>query len=452
MAVAEADRNIFESGSLTLVLQAHASLALRNDRVLKTMELQLYEMLRQSKATAACLSGSLLSLSKLFAASALPESETHERSELIDGAARVALEHLAFFTASQLCNLLHAMSTFKIRGDRQISALFFGISSSLARQTSELTATDCAIVAKAFAVCRVHDERILTALASRLRDKDVRTSLTAEELSDVLYGFAKFTSQDIALLDLLSIEVRRHLHVLDVSLMSSMLAALAKTGVNSPVLTGRATQMLRRSFSGHSELAPDVSPTCNLQLATFRELSALTMAFAKFQVRDARLYERLADALLECDDSKELAKSIEVETCPELVNVIHAFAKVHIAPVKLFGTIMGLLLSRPHNDLSTRDVVKLLHALAKVDYAMMPHMKAHILAASNPHRLKELGVFELLKLAVAARKLGLELPELETQVGTILPNEPPLQSENPQRRPAIKQQRRKSARKQKWSW
>ena len=82
----------------------------------------------------------------------------------------------------------------------------------------------------------------------------------------------------------------------------------------------------------------------------------------------------------------------------------------------------------------------------------MPDDRKHILLALGPEQLKELGVFELLKLAVAARKLGFELPSLETQVGVILPNEPPLKSDSPQRRPTAKKQRRKSARKQKWTW
>ncbi|CAK9052575.1 Uncharacterized protein SCF082_LOCUS28751 [Durusdinium trenchii] len=456
MAVAAAENNMLEPGSLALVLQSHAILAFRNDRVVGRMESELFEMLRQSKATAACLATSLLSLSQLFSASALPDrSERCERSELIDGGARVALEHLSFFTVAQLCNLLQAMANFRIRGDRQVSALLLGISNSLARQTSELSSKDCGTIAKTFAVCRVHDERILTALASRLREKDVRTLLTAEELSSVLYGFAKFTSQDIALLDLLSIEVRRHLHALDATLMSSMLASLAKAGVSCPVLTGRATQILRRTLPGNeSAVSHRVSHPCNLQLATFSELSALTMAFAKFQVRDSRLHERLAQAFLECNDSIQPIKALEVQSCPELINVVHAFAKVHIAPVKLFGAVMGLLLSRPPEELSTRDAVKFLHALAKVEYTILPQMKGHILAALSPHRLNELGVFELLKLAVAARKLGLDLPQLEAQVSAILPNEPSLQSQsgNPQRRPVSKRRRRKSARKQKWSW
>eukprot|EP00438_Fugacium_kawagutii_P035788 Skav200796 [mRNA] locus=scaffold370:100556:101869:+ [translate_table: standard] len=436
-----------------LVLQSHAMLAFRNDRVLRRLELVLFQMLQQSRATAACLSSSLLSLSQLFSAAVLPDVEAtdYSRQELIDGAARVCLEHISFFTAAQLCEVLEAMAAFKVRGDRQVSALFFGISNSLARQTSALTSKDCGTVSRAFAACRVHDEQILSSLAFRLRDKDVRKALSAEDLANVLYGFAKFTSQDVALLDLLSIEVRRHLHALDITLMSSMLASLAKCGLSCPVLTGRATQMLRRPPKPLevNEEASNVQRACDLSSGTFDELLTLTMAFAKFQVSDSRLHERLAEALLLCQENGQTA--LEVQSSSDLVNVVHAFAKVHQAPIRILGTVMRMLRFR-HDEFSTRDAVKLLHALAKVEYTILPEDKNHILLALGPDQLKELGVFELLKLAVAARKLGFELPSLETQVGVILPNEPSLKSDSPQRRPTAKKRRRKSARKQKWTW
>ena len=424
MAMAAAEKGCLDCDSMMFALQSHARLAFQNERFVDRMEAELLSMLKQSRATAACLSASLLSLSQLQSTSSAL------RRELIDGAARVATEHMAFFRANELCELLEAMGIFRLRDQ---SELLLGIGKSLSRQANELSPKDCSIAAKSFAVCRVHDEKILTALAGRLRDKEVRAALSPEELRDILYGFAKFTSQDIALLDLLSIEVRRHLHLLNVPLLSSMLSSLAKAGVTCPVLTGRATQILRRSEEGaHSSLSK----------ASFQELSALTMAFAKLQVRDLRLHERLAEACLECE-------AIEVASTSDLVNVVHAFTKVHMSPIKLFGTIMRLMHSRPREELQTRDVVKLLHALAKVEYVILPQTKEHLLSALKD--LEDLGVFELLKLSVAARKLGIELPAVESQMVAILPNEPPLR-ETPQRRPVAKKQRKKSARKQKWTW
>ena len=459
MAAAAAKKDASLDGeSLALVLAAHARLRLRNDRVLRALEAGLFELLRQSRATAECLSGSLLSLAELQVAGCLPSNlddagtSTSSRVELIDGAARVALEHLSFFTVPQMCNLLRAFTYFRMRGDRQVSALLLGISHALARQPSALSASDCACAAKAFAVVRVHDEKILATLASRLREQEVRVGLTPAELADVLYGFAKFTSQDTALLDLLSVQVRRNLHVLDVSLMSSTLASLAKAGISCPVLTGRAVQMLRRS-SAAGDSSEASQHLCNLTTATVAELSALTMAFGKFQVRDSRLYDTLADMFVLCSSGHDKVQTIETLAAPALVNIIHAFTKVHVAPVRLFGMVLGALVERPSDEISTREAVKILHALAKVDYDLPPRVHEKIISVLGPDSLAELGVFDLLKLAAASKKLGLDIHALEAQVGTVLPNEPQSSNrESLQRRPTVKKVRRKSVRKQKWTW
>ena len=454
MTIAAAQNDTVDGESLALVLRAHAHLRLRNDRVLRALEAALFELLQQSRATADCLSSSLQSLAEMHVAGCLPLDVGGAgcRAELVDGAARVALEHLSFFTVTQMCRLLRAFTGFKLRGDRQVSALLLGIGNSLGRQPSALSASDCACAAKAFAVVRVHDERIFATLASRLRDKDVRACLTPEELSDVLYGFAKFTSQDTALLDLLSVQVRRHLHLLDVSLMSSMLASLAKAGISCPVLTGRAVQMLRRPTLVVEP--PETSRhCCDLTKATIDELSTLTMAFGKFQVRDSRLYETLADMFVACRSTRSDVTGIATLASPALINIVHAFTKVHIAPARLFGMVLGALADRPEDEFVARDAVKLLHALAKVDYDMPPGLRKRMLLALGSEALGELGVFDLLKLAAASRKLGLEVNTLEAQVGAVLPNEPqPSTRESLQRRPTVKKVRRKSARKQKWTW
>merc|ERR1719215_881837 len=116
----------------------------------------------------------------------------------------------------------------------------------LAREHKRLSASQCALATRAFAKCRVHDDRLLLAVGKRLRDNETRGSLTAEELSQVLYGLAKFTCQDTALLDLLSIEGRRRLHAMDIPQVTVTLASLAKAGISSQVLTSRAVVKLKR--------------------------------------------------------------------------------------------------------------------------------------------------------------------------------------------------------------
>ena len=168
--------------------------------------------------------------------------------------------------------------------------------------------------------------------------------------------------------------------------MSSTLASLAKCGVSCPVLTGRATQMLRRPGPKleANEEDREVQRVCNLSLGTFNELLSLTMAFAKFQVRDSRLHERLAESLLQCQENDQAA--LEFRTCTDLVNVVHAFAKVHQAPIQLLGTVIRLLRLRPPGEFSTRDAVKFAPCVGKNrvhDFARMIKIIFLLLWARN---------------------------------------------------------------------
>jgi len=213
--------------------------------------------------------------------------------------------------------------------------------------------------------------------------------------------------------------------------------------------------MLRRSTASTAAESEEVTQRhlCDLTKATIAELSALTMAFGKFQVRDSKLYDTLADLFMTCKSESSDTRAIAILDSPSLINIVHAFAKVHIAPARLFGTVLGSLVGRPEEELTTRDAVKLLHALAKVDYEMPLGFRQKILRVLGPSGLGELGVFDLLKLAAASRKLGVDIDALETQVGAVLPNEPEsLTRESLQRRPTVRKVRRKSARKQKWTW
>ena len=136
MAMAAAERGCLDPDSMMFALQSHARLAFQNDRFVDRMEAELLSMLKQSRATAACLSASLLSLSRLQSTS------NTLRRELIDGAARVAKEHIAFFRANELCELLEAMAIWRLRDQ---SELMLGIGQSLSRQVNELSPKDYGI-------------------------------------------------------------------------------------------------------------------------------------------------------------------------------------------------------------------------------------------------------------------------------------------------------------------
>jgi len=423
-----------DTDALAAMLRAHSRLSFRNDRVISRLQDTLYEHMQKSRATAPGLSSSLLSLAQLTSVGCIDVPP----KELLEAAARMVSEHLAFFSVPQLSEVLQAHATFGLRGDRQTSALLAGIGGVFVREAHQLTSEHCSAAVRSFAKCRVHDERLLSAVASRLRDKSVRSSLSPSQVADTLYGFAKFTCQDTALLDLLSIEARRSLHLMEVPIMSIVLSSLAKAGVSSWVLTSRAAVMLKRSTPEH------------IDTATTQELSALTMAFGKLQARDGALFDACAESYLR----RETPPFTQV-TCSELVNIVHAFTKVHHLHPKLFGVIGHALLDR-FDDLSLQDIVKYLHGIAKVEYLPLPPLQERIVQTLQLDQVSTLGVFDLLKLATASRRLGLRIPSLESHVSAVLPNEAdsPGDTMGPGRRVTKMgpKKRRQSSRKRKWTW
>lgn len=423
---------------LSVILRAHMLLNFRNDRLVARLEQALMEQMQQSRATASGLTASLLSLSRLRMAGLAPVLSR----DLHDAAARMVTEHLNFFTVQQMCEVLEAYSADRPQGDRQVVALLAGVAGALAREPSVMTASNCAIVARAYAKCRVHDERALASVATRLRDKEVRSTLSAEEIGATLYGFAKFTAQDTALLDLLAIEARRCLHVMSAPLIGSVLSSIAKAGVTSSVLTSRAAVQLKRAEPEH------------LDLATGPELCSLAMAFGKLQTHDEKLFDVIADSFL-----RRTAPPLAQESGQCLTNVIHAYTKVHITHSKLFG-VVGLALLERFEELSLRDLVKYLHGIAKVEYLPHPALQERILQVLQSSKsVASLGVFDLLKLAAAAKRLGFKAPALEAHVSAVLPHEAgaggdAADGRGPGRRHKATgaKKRRQSCRKRKWSW
>lgn len=422
-----------DTDTLAVLLRSHALLRLRSDRVVTRLQAVLFEHMQQSRATASGLSLALLSLARLREAGLVAEPPR----ELLEAVGRIVAEHLGFFSVSQLCEVLEAYGIYRIQGDRQTAALLTAAGGALAREPRSLSARQCAAAVRAFAKCRVHDERLLTALASRLRDKDVRGSLSPPEIAGTLYGFAMFTCQDTALLDLLSIEARRCLHHMGVPLVSTVLASFAKAGISCLVLSNRAAVQLRRA------------PPEDLDVATTEELAALAMAFGKLQSRDEKLFQVLGDAFL-----RRKSPPLMQEDCKVLVHIVFAFTKVHVVHPKLFGVVAAVLLER-FEELALRDLARYLHGMAKVEYLPPPRLQERILQALQAEQLVGLGVFELLKVAAAARRLGLQAPTLEAQMGAMLPHEAggePGAGPGRRRPKPGPKKRRHSARKRKWSW
>ncbi|CAK0822724.1 unnamed protein product [Prorocentrum cordatum] len=412
-AAAEAADGL-DADAVAQVLHAHALLQFRNDRVLERLEATLFELMRQSKATAAALGTSVWSLARLHAAglAAAPAGE------LLDAVSRMASQHSALFAPQQLCQVLDAYAVFRLQGTRQGPAMLSSVASKLAGDIRSVSPGQCAGAARALAKCRLHDERLLAAVAGRLRDRDARAAL----------------DPDVALFDLLSVEARRKLHLMGVPLISGVLASFAKAGVSCQVLAARAAAQLKRQSGA-------------LDAASAAELTVLAMAFGKLQARDGKLFEALGDALM-----RRRGPAITEEPCVMLANIVHAFTKVHAVHTELFGAASQALLAR-FEELSMQDMVKFLHGIAKVEYLMNPILRQRVAEALNSDRVDNLGVFELLKLATAARRLGIDIPALEGRVKAVLPCEPGGESgTSPGRAPVRRGVRRTSARKRKWTW
>lgn len=424
-----------DTDSLAAMLRAHFLLRFRNDRIVLRLQDALYDHMEHSRTTPGGLSKSLLSLAKM-ASSGLLGDGILPRADLTEAANRMVTEHVAFFSSPQLCEVLEVQVHLGKRGNPQISLLLSNIADTLVREAGSLNGEQCAVALHAFAKCRVHDERLVGIVADRLRKQDVRSELEPEQLGNALYGFATFSCQDTAILDLLTIEARRALHLMNAPLMSRILSSVAKSGISSEVLTSRAALQVRRKEPGY------------LDEASNQELGALAMAFGKLQAQDGDLFSKVGEAYL-----RRTAPSFTEESCENLINIIHAFTKVHVWHQRLFKQIGDTLVDRAE-EVNIRMLVRYLHAVAKIDYQMPPHLRHCIVEKLQAEKMKELGVFDLLKLSTAVRRLGIQVSSLETLVKTVLPNESDAvrESMGTRKRPVQKKRKMQSTRKRKWTW
>jgi len=423
------DLDRVECDTLATVLRAHALFGFRNDRVLQEFQVGLHRQMHNSLSTASGMATSLWSLAHLYAKGALPGPSR----ELLDAVGRLIYEHSALFSVAHSCQLVEAFAIFREQGD-QTSRAMLAMASRLVKARAELTASECASVAWSYAKCRVHEDRLQAALAARLRDRALRDSLTASQVSQVLYGLAKFTCQDVAVLDLLAIECRRRLHLFDVDTMCETLGAIGKTGVSSQVLVSRAAARIK-----HME-------NKSLDAASEHSLGVLAMAFGKLQARDSKLFDTLGDAVLRGP------RPVALRPLRELVNYVHAFTKVHAVHDNLFRAVAQTIFER-YDELSQTDLVRYVHALAKVEFVLPDGLQAKLATSLEDQSVKRMGLFELLKVATAARTLGVDVPSLETHVGAFLPTESRGRESGIRgRNKSLPKRRRKTARKRKWDW
>merc|ERR1712216_822377 len=106
---------------------------------------------------------------------------------------------------------------------------------------------------------------------------------------------------------------------MDIPIISTVMASLAKAGIPNQVLTSRAAIKLRRT------------PPEEYDVASTQVLIALTMAFAKVQAVDQSLFDSFGDAFL-----RRSPVLFQTGSCDMLVNIFHAFTKVHAVHEPLY--------------------------------------------------------------------------------------------------------------------
>eukprot|EP00746_Dinoflagellata_sp_MGD_P166530 gnl/MRDRNA2_/MRDRNA2_96476_c0_seq1.p1 gnl/MRDRNA2_/MRDRNA2_96476_c0~~gnl/MRDRNA2_/MRDRNA2_96476_c0_seq1.p1 ORF type:complete len:567 (-),score=99.30 gnl/MRDRNA2_/MRDRNA2_96476_c0_seq1:8-1708(-) len=427
----EAEIPVLTADDIAIALQIHAVVKISNGRLLTQLTEAMLLRMRSSRSTPGSIATSLLSLVQLQEMGFVTVPE-----ELLGGAARMATEHREAFSVEEMGFIMEAYGSLEKRGERQISLLFSGIATSLSAEASALSAGTCATAARAFAKCRVHDERLINTLATRLREKEVRDALTPSCLVDIIYCLGKFSCQDVALLDILTIEVRKRLPAFESADIAQALASFAKAGVKNPVLISRVAAHLKRlGPKGFDEL-------------TAQELSTLAMAFGKLQVRDKVLFEAIGDALIRQAEALEKMKHLS-----NLVNVFQAFAKVHHIHERLFRLLSDVMHGR-FEELGPDDHVRMMHALGKMEYADAELALRLVSALQKDQGMSKLKLFDVLKVSNAAVRLGVVNDKLEQHLARILPKELRTGDNSlySQRRQAPLKRKRASARKQRWTW
>lgn len=114
----------------------------------------------------------------------------------------------------------------------------------------------------------------------------------------------------------------------------------------------------------------------------------------------------------------------------------------------------GVGVSGKSDILTLADALKYAHACAKLDFVYKPLVTEIVQKLKRECRIEQMSPFEALKLSRDLTKIGGELYELETYIGSVLPNEM-RSSVGVCRKNVVSsgpQERRKSARKRKLTW
>eukprot|EP00397_Hematodinium_sp_SG-2012_P044878 GEMP01050241.1.p1 GENE.GEMP01050241.1~~GEMP01050241.1.p1 ORF type:complete len:501 (+),score=86.86 GEMP01050241.1:104-1606(+) len=305
----------------------------------------------------------------------------------------------------------------------------------------EVSAGDLAQIAKSFAKLRVNADTFFHDMTEKLQEPGKLAAFSGSQIVDLAYAFAKFGQQGTStgmLFDIFATEARKKLHTLTIAELSQFLSSFARVQVAPKIVLARAQSRLKAG----SEWWID---------STFEDIVNLTMAFGKFQTHDAKLAESLSSALTY--HFTEGPKDPSTFTISDVINIVHAFAKVHLRPSAELLAIVTRELEARIDEIELPDLIKYLHAAGKVQ--LTGELSTLLVSRLDKEAVSSLSLFDALKVHLALQRLdGVESTALEAHLAEVLPYD--LRTERrawtSRRKPVEPIKKRKTARKRKWTW
>mmetsp|Transcript_17230 Transcript_17230/g.48936 ORF Transcript_17230/g.48936 Transcript_17230/m.48936 type:complete len:487 (-) Transcript_17230:28-1488(-) len=387
--------------------------------------------------------------------------------ELLDVCLKIVKDHVGAFSAGDLSNVLACVGRMHLRDHTLTPVLFQRASQTFlepkedgtgAQFVCSLSASQMVALLTAFARTQCPNEMLFKAAAELLKDGRFLTQLTPGDITDAVYAYAKFHLQHPVLFDLLCVEARKKLHQFTMPQISQLLISLARSGATSPVLTDRVATLISRTLhrtdSTIGEAFKDTTAVEVLNLAmamarflvrspqTFKVLSIVLQSPSPHTAHDSSVIEDLlgSDHGVSVPEVSPSAAAATDEQPPaegrpsrgsrlkalgviDIVNVYHAWAKVHLNDQPLFQKAsieLGAALSC--GRVTPALGIKYLSACSKLAYRDHD-LQTAVIELIKTHGVDKLTVVELLKCATAVDRLGVSFPELEAHVSKVLPNE-----------------------------
>jgi len=304
----------------------------------------------------------------------------------------------------------------------------------------EISPEDMTLIAKALAKLRVPSDSFFHDMAQHLQKPGVLSGLTAGQIVDLTYAYGKFSqiaTNSAMLFDLFATEARKKFQSFTIGELAQLLCSFARAQITPKIVLTRTQSRLKTEDWWID--------------SKFEDVINLAMAFGRFQIHDKKLVEKLSTALIY--HFTEGTRDPSSFVANDLINIIHAFAKVQLRPTSELLAILVRELEARIDEITTDEIVKYLHAAGKIQ--LNCELTGLLVNKLDEIAVSHLSIFDALKVNLALQKLdGIQSETLEKHLAEVLPYD--MRVENRQltasRRPREPQSKRQSARKRKWTW